>query len=255
MTSVLKTALVTGAGQRLGAAMAESLGARGYAVAVHYRGSRAGAEQTAARVDAAGGRAALVRADLADESQTTGLVPQAEAALGAPIALLVNNASTFEDDDVQTHTRADWDKHMEANLRAPIVLAQAFAKALPAEAQGLILNMLDQRVKKLNPTFFTYTLSKMALWTATQTLAQALGPNIRVNAIGPGPTLQNARQESDDFRAQYAATPLERPVSVEDIVRALLYFLDADAVTGQMLAVDSGQHLIWRTPDVDGVVE
>ena len=250
-----KRALITGAGRRLGQAMAASLGVRGFSVAIHYRSSKSGAEDTLVALREAGGYGALVQADLQSEADLAELVSQSSKALGGPLGLLVNNASAFEDDDLQTHTSDSWNMHMDVNLRAPIVLAQKFANELPDDAKGLIVNLIDQRVWKLNPTFFSYTLSKSALWSATKTMAQALAPNIRVNAIGPGPTIQNARQAAEDFQQQVDATLTGEGSSPAEISKALLYFLDAEAVTGQMLAVDGGQHLVWKTPDVDGVVE
>ena len=183
-----KRALVTGAGARLGKAMAEALGQDGWSVAVHYRGSMAGAEVTAETIRAAGGHAELVQADLSDEEQTATLERAAHEALGGPLTLLVNSASTFEDDTALQHSRQNWDFHMGPNLRAPGLLAQHFARALPQEEAGLIINMIDMRGLKRNPLFFTYTLAKSALWTATRTMAQSFAPNIRVNGIGPGPT-------------------------------------------------------------------
>ena len=253
--SPAKRALITGAGQRLGRAMAQSLGQAGYTVAVHYNGSRKGAEETCELVRAAGGAAEVVQADLSDESQTETLVQRASDALGAHIGILINNASTFDEDDALTHSRDDWDRHMNVNLRAPVCLSQAFAQQLPEQARGVIINMIDQRVWKLNPRFFTYTLSKSALWTATRTLAQALAPAIRVNGIGPGPTMQNVRQQSSDFSKQVDATLTGRGSTPDDIVRAMHFLIEADAVTGQMIAVDGGQHLIWQTPDVVDVIE
>jgi len=255
-------ALVTGAGKRLGAAMAQYLAQRGYDVAVHYAGSEAGAQDTVAAIRAIGRHAVAVQADLLDESQTQTLVPRAAAALGGPLTVLVNNASIFEHDTITTATRASWDRHMESNLRAPFVLTQAFAEQAPVVgmdaagepvASSLVLNMIDQRIHKLTPEFMTYTLAKMGLWALTQTAAQALAPRIRVNAIGPGPTLQGARQSADAFARQRAATVLGRGANPSDITAALGYFLDADAVTGQILCVDGGQHLGWQTPDVLGV--
>ena len=242
-------ALVTGAGLRLGRAMAEALGADGWAVAIHYRGSKAGAEEAAATIRKAGGRAELLACDLADEAARAGLVAEAARKLGRPVTLLVNSASTFADDTATDHSRADWDHHFEPNLRAPIHLAQQLARALPAGEKGLVVNLIDQRVWKLTPQFFTYTLSKAALWQATQTLAQALAPNVRVNAIGPGPTLQSIHQSAEAFAAETAATLTGEGSSPDEIVRALRYFLSASSVTGQMIASDGGQHLMWQTPD------
>lgn len=254
-TDIVKRALITGAGKRLGRAMAISLGSSGFEVAVHYNSSSDGAEETCRQITDAGGKAVIVKANLSDEAETSALIGRASKALGGHIGCLVNNASTFEDDSALSHTRESWDHHMNVNLRAPICLAQSFAQALPDTARGLIVNMVDQRVWKLNPNFFTYTLSKSGLWTATKTLAQALAPNIRVNAIGPGPTMQNARQDKEDFQKQVDATLTQRGSSPEEIVHALRFLIDADAVTGQMIAVDGGQHLIWQTPDVLDVVE
>lgn len=251
----LKTALITGAGQRLGQAMATVLGAQGYAVAVHYNSSSKGAEETARMVAESGGRAVVVQADLGNEAQTSRLVANAKDALGETVGVLINNASTFEDDSALDHTRESWDHHMNINLRAPILLSQKFAQHLEGIQRGVIINMIDQRVWKLNPNFFTYTLSKSALWSATKTLAQALAPNIRVNGIGPGPTMQNARQSAEDFQQQVKATLTERGSSPEEIARAMMFLIEADAVTGQMIAVDGGQHLIWQTPDVVDVIE
>ena len=242
-------ALVTGAGLRLGRAMAEALGADGWAVAIHYRGSKAGAEEAAATIRKAGGRAELLACDLADEAARAGLVAEAARKLGRPVTLLVNSASTFADDTATDHSRADWDHHFEPNLRAPIHLAQQLARALPAGEKGLVVNLIDQRVWKLTPQFFTYTLSKAALWQATQTLAQALAPNVRVNAIGPGATLQSIHQSAEAFAAETAATVTGEGSSADEIVRALRYFVSASSVTGQMIASDGGQHLMWQTPD------
>lgn len=245
-----KRALVTGAGARLGRAMALALGAKGWSVGVHYRGSQAGAEATARDIRQAGGVAAVLQADLALEGEVAGLVPAAQEALGGPLTLLVNSASTFVDDTARDHSRADWDLHMQANLRAPLVLAQHFARALPPDLAGLIVNLIDMRVLKLNPLFFTYTLSKSALWTATRTLAQALAPTIRVNAIGPGPTLENVHQKPGEFAAETAATLTGQGSDPDEIFRALAYLIEADSVTGQMIVSDGGQHLMWQTPDV-----
>lgn len=243
-------ALVTGAGARLGRAMAIALGQDGWQVAVHYRTSKGGAQETCELIHKAGGRAAPLAADLADEAERADLVSRAAGALGGPVTLLINSASTFQDDRLQGHSRANWDFHMEPNLRAPVHLCQKMAAQLPDEEKGLVINLIDQRVWKLNPVFFTYTLSKAALWQATQTMAQALAPHIRVNAIGPGPVLASTHQTEEEFAAEKAATLTGEGSSPEEIVRAMRYLIAATSVTGQMIACDGGQHLMWQTPDL-----
>jgi len=255
-------ALVTGAGGRLGKAMALYLGRRGYDVAVHYASSQAGADDTVAQLAALGRQSVALQADLLDETASQALVGRAVDALGGPLTCLVNNASIFEYDTISTGTRDSWDRHMESNLRAPFVLTQNFAAQAPSAliddmgepvAQGLVVNMLDQRIHKLTPEFMSYTIAKMGLWAMTRTAAQALAPHVRVNGIGPGPTLQGHRQSKAHFEKQRAATVLQRGANPADITAALGFFLDAHAVTGQMLAIDGGQHLAWETPDVLGV--
>jgi len=255
-------ALVTGAGKRLGRAMALALAEAGHDVAVHYAGSEEAAEETAAAIRATGRRAVTLQADLTVEAEMQALVPAAAEALGAPLTVLVNNASIFEYDNIRTADRAGWDRHFESNLRAPFVLLQAFAAQAPEaetdeagepRARALAVNMIDQRVRKLTPEFMTYTLAKSALWTLTRTAAQALAPSVRVNAIGPGPTLIGARQSEAHFAKQRESTVLERGANPSDITGALLYFLNAPSVTGQLLCTDGGQHLGWQTPDVLGV--
>ena len=245
-------ALVTGAGERIGRALAMATFQHGHAVAVHYHRSGQAAAEVVAEIEAAGGRARAFAADLADEGESAGLV-EAAASLG-PVTCLVNNSSVFEYDTAATANRASWDAHMEVNLRAPLLLCQSFAAALADGHEGVIVNLLDQRVANLTPHFLSYTVSKSALWTLTQTLALALAPRIRVMAIGPGPTLPSARQDEAAFAKQVAATPLARAVSIDEICRALRFILDAPSLTGQMIAVDSGQHLGWRnapTSDAD----
>lgn len=244
-----KGALVTGAGGRLGRAMAQALGADGWAVAVHYRGSAEGAEETAATIREAGGRAEIIACDLSDEAQRASLIGQSRSLLAIPVTLLVNSASTFTSDSTTHHTRDDWDHHFEPNLRAPVHLAQQLAANLPNGERGLVVNLIDQKVLKLNPLFFTYTLSKAALWQATRMLAQGLAPNVRVNAIAPGPTLQSVHQSDAQFAAERAATLTGEGSNPEEIVRALRYLVSASSVTGQMIASDGGQHLMWQTPD------
>ncbi|MFK7867905.1 MAG: SDR family oxidoreductase [Roseobacter sp.] len=257
----MTAALVTGAGHRIGRSLALYLAGRGFDVAVHYAASEKGARETVRLIEEAGGRAVALQADLLEDAQTETLFARTVEAVG-PITCLVNNASIFEYDTVQSATRETWDRHMQSNLHAPFILTQAMANqglealtddAGEPQAAGLVINMVDQRVRKLTPEFMTYTLAKMGLWAFTQTAAQALAPAIRVNAIGPGPTLQGGRQSSEHFARQRAATVLSRGSNPQDMTAALGYFLDAPAVTGQLLCVDGGQHLGWETPDVLGV--
>ncbi|WP_411818723.1 SDR family oxidoreductase [Hyphococcus sp. DH-69] len=244
------TALVTGAAKRLGRAMALRLGDAGFNIAVHYNSSREDAEVVVAELTAMGRKAVALPADLSDEKQTASLMAQAGKALG-PMTLLVNSASVFEHDDIDDMTRASWNQHIETNLWAPLKLAQDFAAQAPKNANNLIVNITDQRVLKLTPQFLSYTTSKAALQELTITLAQGLGPKgIRVNAIGPGPTLRNARQSEEDWARQNQSTILGYGADADDICDALLYLVSAKAVTGQLIAVDGGQHLAWRTPDV-----
>ncbi len=255
-------ALITGAAQRIGRAMALDLAARGTDVAIHYNSSRAAAEAVAAEAEALGVRAVVLAADLLDRAATARLVPDAAAALGRPLTVLINNASIFEHDTIETATAESWDRHINSNLRAPFELIQAFAAQAPRavtdaagepRAAACVVNMIDQRVLKLTPEFSTYTIAKMGLWALTRTAAQGLAPHVRVNAIGPGPTLRGGRQSRDHFAAQRAATVLGRGASPEEICAALRFVLDAPGFTGQLLCIDGGQHLAWRTPDVLGV--
>jgi len=240
-----KTALITGAGRRIGRALAEDLGAAGWRVAVHYHHSREEAEEVVDAVVAAGGKAAPVQADLADAASVAALVPAAVRALG-PIGLLVNNASIFERDDVASATLESWNSHIAINLRAPFFLSQAIAAQLNGGEHGVIVNMIDERVWHLTPHFASYTVSKAGLWTLTQTLAMALAPRIRVNAIGPGPTLPSPYQTQAQFDAQCARMPLGRGTTPKEICTALRFILEAPAMTGQMIALDGGQHLGWN---------
>ncbi|MEO1536696.1 MAG: SDR family oxidoreductase [Pseudomonadota bacterium] len=256
-------ALITGAGKRLGREIALYLASRGFGVVVHYHSSAEEAEEVVARCKADGVDAVSVAADLTNEDDMQTLVPRAVEAIGGPLSVLVNSASIFEHDTIETGTRDSWDRHIESNLRAPFVLTQHFAAQAPEPdiggawneptARALIVNMIDQRVRKLTPHFASYTIAKMGLWTLTQTGAQALAPAIRVNAIGPGPTMQGARQSRAHFAAQRANTVLQRGAGPSDVTHAVGYFLDAPSVTGQLICVDGGQHLGWETPDVQGV--
>jgi NAD(P)-dependent dehydrogenase (short-subunit alcohol dehydrogenase family) len=235
-------ALITGGARRIGRALVGAAAQAGFDVAIHVRAVDDDAEAAAAEVRAKGRKAQIFACDLRRESTTVALVGEVEAELG-PVTLLVNSASVFERDAFAGMNRASWDVHMETNLRAPLVLAQTFARRLPAEREGLIVNILDQRVLRPTPEFFSYSLSKAALWEATRLLAQELGPRIRVNGIGPGPTLASIHQDQAAFEAEVASTLLKRAVDPADVAQALRYLIDAAAVTGQMIAVDAGQHL------------
>jgi NAD(P)-dependent dehydrogenase (short-subunit alcohol dehydrogenase family) len=245
--SIPRAALVTGGGRRIGRALALALAEDGFAVAVHYHRSRQAAEAVVEAIRGRGGAALALGADLADEGAVRRLLPQAEQAFG-PLGCLVNNAGVFGDDTVATVTRESWELHLAVNLRAPFVLIQDLAARLPAEAGGVVVNMLDQRVWSLTPFFVSYTLSKAGLWTLTQTMALALAPRIRVNGIGPGPTLPSPRQSPEHFFRQRAMMPLGRGTSPQEIAAALRFILSAPALTGQMIALDGGQHLGWAQP-------
>jgi NAD(P)-dependent dehydrogenase (short-subunit alcohol dehydrogenase family) len=242
-----KAALVTGAARRIGRAIALDLAAHGWAVGVHYFNSRDDAEGVVEEIARKGGYAVALPGNLAHESESTGLIPEAVRHLG-PLHLLINNASVFERDEALTADRASWDRHLEINLRAPFVLTQNFARQLPKDEPGCVINILDQRVWNLTPHFTSYTVSKVGLWTLTRTLAMALGPRIRINGIGPGPTLRNDRQSEEHFAAQWDSTPLQRGTTPEEICNAIRFILDAPALTGQMIALDGGEHLGWAQP-------
>lgn len=247
----MSVVLVTGAAKRLGRAIALRLADEGFDVAIHFRSSRADAELLAAEITAHGRRTALIEADLAAEAEVQEIVKRATGALG-PLSALVNCASVFDDDRIDNVSRASWDRHIETNLRAPLVLSQNFAAQVPAVGSGAIVNIIDQAVLNLTPQFLSYTVSKAALWTLTQTLAQALAPRIRVNAVAPGPSLKAERQSQANFERQVHATLLQRPSEPADIAGAVHYLLSARAVTGQMIAVDSGQHLGWQQDNFFG---
>lgn len=242
--AIPRAALVTGGAQRIGRAIALALAEAGFDIAVHCHASRAAGAATCDNITRLGRRAALFQADLGDETQTAALLPQATAALG-PIGVLVNNASRFERDEWHDVTRASWDAHLEPNLRAPFVLMQQFARLLPDSAQGVIINMLDERVWSITPHFVSYTVSKAALWALTQSMALALAPRIRVNGIGPGPSLPNMRQTQEQFDRQAEAVPLRHGAAPDEIGRAAVAILALPAMTGQMLALDGGQHMQW----------
>lgn len=249
MAQAVRNVLVTGGAKRLGRAIVLDLARHGWNIALHYNSSEKEARATAADAKTAGARVVLLQADLARENETAVLIDQAVQELG-PLTGLVNSASLFENDDWYSVSRESWDRHMEINLRAPFVLSQAFAHQVPRDGNGAIVNVIDQRVLKPTPQFMSYSLSKAGLKWLTATLAQALAPRVRVNAVGPGPTIINPRQSHADFARQREATVLGRGAEPQDVCEAVRYLLEAPAVTGQMIAVDGGQHLIWQTADV-----
>jgi NAD(P)-dependent dehydrogenase (short-subunit alcohol dehydrogenase family) len=247
-------ALVTGGAHRIGRAICIALAEAGYGICVHHHASGAAAKDLTDEITGQGGRATALSADLSREAETARLIDEATAAIG-PIDVLINNASVFEPDEAATATRESWDRHMEVNLRAPLVLTQAFAAALPEDASGNVVNLLDQRVRNLTPYFLSYTVSKSGLWALTRTLALALAPRIRVNGVAPGPVLPSERQSDEAFQRQAQATPLGRAVDPDEIARGVLYVLEAGSMTGQMIALDSGQHLNWAPPGGIGTEE
>ena len=245
----LRAALITGAAKRIGRAIAKDLADNGFSVAIHANGSLAEAEEFAAELRQSGHRAVAVQGDLTKINETEKLIQKASEALG-PLDLLVNNASIFHEDSLRAFDAGIWEEHFAVHLRAPSILAAKFAEQLPQAADGMIVNIIDQRVWALRPSFYSYTLSKSALWTATQTMAQALAPRIRVNAIGPGPSIPSERQLQEDFQAQVAALILKRGPELEEFGRTIRFLFETPSVTGQMIALDGGQHLAWQTPDV-----
>lgn len=256
-----RRALVTGAAYRLGRAMALDLAGSGWDVAVHYNTSEDGALKTVADARALGAASEALRADLLVEAEVETLVARAAEALGGPLSLLINNASLFENDQLATMTRDSWDRGIESNLRAPVKLTQDFAAQAPRAArdvrgepvaQAVVINMLDMRVFKPMPTFLSYFTAKSGLYAFTRAAAQALGPDVRVAGIGPGPTLPAPKQSDEHFRRQRGACILGRGSDPEDIVAAMRFILANKAFTGQMLAIDGGQHLSWQVGEIAG---
>jgi NAD(P)-dependent dehydrogenase (short-subunit alcohol dehydrogenase family) len=242
--------LVTGAARRVGRTIAIELARDGWQVAVHYSSSRGEAEEVVAEIVGFGGRAVAIAADLSLESEVQRLIPEAVAAVG-PLTGLINNASIFEKDDLADVTRQSWDRHMEINLRAPFNLIQNFARQCPKDAAGNVVNLIDERVWNLSPYFVSYTVSKAALWTLTQTLAPALAPRIRINAIGPGPALPSIHQTAEGFERMCRTLPMQRGTNPDEIAQAIRFLLSAPSVTGQMIALDGGQHQGWLLPGQD----
>jgi NAD(P)-dependent dehydrogenase (short-subunit alcohol dehydrogenase family) len=243
--------LITGAAKRIGRHLALYFGAKGYPVAVHYNGSEADAHSVVDDITEQGGTAHSLQADLSDEEAVSNLIKRASELFGGMACeTLVNNASLFEDDDITSFTPKSWHKHMGVNTLAPMLLSQAFAKQLPAGKNGNIINIIDQRVWKPNPQFMTYTASNAALYSLTRTTAQALAPNIRVNAIGPGPVLESIHQTADSFEAEADNVLLHRGPSLDEIANTIHFIMNTPSMTGQMIALDGGQHLAWKTPDI-----
>lgn len=243
-------ALVTGGAVRIGRAIALALARTGYDIALHVRQCDADAQSACAAIEACGARVALLTAELGDAEAVAALLPAAHAALGT-VSLLVNNASKFLPDAVGSLDPALWDRHFAVNLRAPVFLAEALAGQLGDDATGCVINLIDQRVLKPTPHYLSYSLTKNALWAATKMLAQGLAPRVRVNAVAPGPTLANERQSEEDFARQRASMPLGLGPTPDEIAEAVLFLASARSITGQMLAVDGGQHLSWQTRDTD----
>jgi NAD(P)-dependent dehydrogenase (short-subunit alcohol dehydrogenase family) len=246
--------LVTGGAKRIGRAIVEDLARHGYGIAIHCNSSVDEGEALASAIRTQGGTAAVLVADLTDMAAVEGLVEQGEAALG-PLSMLVNNASIFDSDSLADFGWEQWDAHFAIHVKAPVMLARCLAERLSPHGEGLIVNMIDQRVLKPTPRYFSYALSKSTLWSATVTMAQALAPRIRVNAIGPGPTLANIRQQPDDFEAQVDGVLMKRGPELSEFGATIRYLWQARSITGQMIALDGGQHLAWETPDVSGMAE
>jgi NAD(P)-dependent dehydrogenase (short-subunit alcohol dehydrogenase family) len=244
---MIKTALITGAAKRVGRAIALELARAGYDIAIHFRESGGDAAALAREIEGLGRRTALVQADLEDEAAVEAMLPAAIAQLGS-VTALVNNASLFVRDEVIDVTREGWNRQLAVNLRAPFVLMQQFARLLPSDAHGAVVNMLDQRVWNFTPHFISYTVSKAGLWTLTQTMALALAPRIRVNGVGPGPILPNDNQSAEHFHTHWSSLPLQRKIDPDEVAQTVHFLIESPSLTGQMIAVDGGEHLAWAQP-------
>lgn len=242
------TALITGSARRIGRAIALSLAKRGWDIAIHYQNSDSDARQLSANIESLGQRSVVLAADLSNPDNVANLIPDCAQALSPPNCL-INNASAFLPDSIETLEPATWDTHLDVNLKAPVFLAREFLRHLPATAEANIINLIDQRVWKLTPDFFSYTISKAGLWTATRMMAQSMAPRVRVNAVGPGPVLRSIYQTDADFAAEVQSTLLKKGPTPDDIAAAVCFILETPAMTGQMIALDSGQHLTWSKPD------
>ena len=242
--------IITGAATRIGAAIAKKLSGPKIEIVIHYNKSKSKAERLKKELIKDGTVVYLIKADLAKEKEVQKLIKLSKSKLKY-FDCLINNASLFENDKLENFTVKSWDIHLNANLKAPALLSRGFANNIKGKNNNII-NIIDQRVFKLTPYFFSYTLSKTGLYTLTKTSAMSLAPNIRVNGIAPGPTIKNKRQSEKHFKKQYLATPLRRKVDVEQICNAVDFFIKNRSITGQVLAVDSGQSLNWQTPDIMG---
>lgn len=247
-----RAALVTGGARRIGRAVSLKLAGAGYAVAIHCNRSEEEAKALQREIEQAGGRCAIVVADLAGKDVAARLIGDTTKSVGR-LSLLVNNASVFEEDSIETLDPARWDRQMAVNLVTPVFLARSFAAQ--ASRGASIVNILDQRVFKPTPLFFSYAVSKAALHSATHMLAQALAPQIRVNGVAPGPILPSTRQSKQDFAEQSARLPLGRNATADDVAEAVLYLAGAEGITGTVIPVDGGQHIAWQTPEIDGIRE
>jgi NAD(P)-dependent dehydrogenase (short-subunit alcohol dehydrogenase family) len=244
------TVLITGAGKRIGRFLASSMAGRGWRVGVHHNSSGNAARKLVEEIQEQDGKAMAIKADLARPGAAVLLLEECINELGTPNCL-INNASMFEPDKVGKLSPELWQQQMMVNLQSPVFLADAFYRKLPADESGNIINIIDQKVWNLNPHYFSYTIAKSALWTATQTMAQEFAPRIRVNAIGPGPVLPNQHQTGEEFAEQCATTPLQQGTSPEEIAECVHFIISAKSMTGQMIALDGGRHLEWnrKSPD------
>jgi NAD(P)-dependent dehydrogenase (short-subunit alcohol dehydrogenase family) len=243
-TNSIGTALITGSARRIGRAIALQLANRGWDIAIHYQNSGQEAQQLKHDIQALGRRAEALAADLSNPEDVAKLIPNCTRAL-APPTCLINNASAFLLDSIEALEPATWDAHLDVNLKAPVFLSREFLRHLPKQADANIINIIDQRVWKLTPDFFSYTISKAGLWTATRMMAQSMAPRVRVNAVGPGPVLKSVYQTDADFAAEVESTLLKKGPSPDDIATAVCFILETPAMTGQMIALDGGQHLTW----------
>jgi NAD(P)-dependent dehydrogenase (short-subunit alcohol dehydrogenase family) len=245
--------IITGGATRIGAAISKKLSGPGIEMVIHYNKSKSSAEKLKKELSKSKTKVYLVKGDLSKEKDVKKIVKFAKSKLKY-FDCLVNNASLFENDKIENFTTNSWGRHLRTNLRAPALLSKEFAKNTKSSNNNII-NIIDQRIFKLTPFFFSYTISKTGLYTLTKTSAMSLAPNIRVNGIAPGPTLKNKKQTEKHFRKQYLATPLKRQVDLKEICNAVDFLINNRSITGQVLAIDSGQNLNWQTPDIMGTKE